>query len=161
MSRQHPTVPRPAAVAIEAAFVLPAVILLILALVVGGMGVFRYQQVACLAREATRWAAVRGADYQKQTGKASPTEAQIKQQAVLPLAVGIDPSGLTVAVEWVDNGASTTTAWDKASRAVKTLSASGDYVSSSVRVTVTYEWSPMLIPGTITLISVDQIPMSF
>jgi Flp pilus assembly protein TadG len=41
----------------------PVVFFLIFATIVGGMGVFRYQQVAALAREGARWASVHGSPY--------------------------------------------------------------------------------------------------
>ena len=53
-------------------------------LIVGGLGVFHYQQTACLAQEAARWASVRGGDYQKDTDQASPTTQQILQQVTEP-----------------------------------------------------------------------------
>jgi Flp pilus assembly protein TadG len=152
---------RRGALAVEGAVVFPVVLFLLLGLVVGGMGIFRYQQVACLAREAARWAAVRGADYQKENHQASPSQGQIVQLAVLPLAVGMGTTQLNATVEWVDNGANTVTAWDTASHAIKALNSSGEYVSSSVRVTITYQWSPGLFVGTITLTSVSQMPMSY
>jgi Flp pilus assembly protein TadG len=152
---------RRAALLVEGAVVFPVLLFLLLGLILGGMGVFRYQQVACLAREAARWAAVRGGDYQKENHTASPTQSQITQQAVLPLAVEMDTTQLNVTAEWVDNGANTVTAWDSASHAVKTLNSSGEYVSSSVRVTVTYQWSPGWLVGTVTLTSVSQMPMSY
>jgi Flp pilus assembly protein TadG len=161
MSSRNRAGQRRGALAVEGAVVFPVVLFLLLSLVVGGMGIFRYQQVACLAREAARWAAVRGADYQKENHKASPSQSQILQQAVLPLAVGMDATQLTATVEWVDNGANTVTPWDTAYHAVKTLDSTGEYVSSSVRVTVTYQWSPLLIVGTISLTSVSQMPMSY
>ena len=68
---------------------LPVYLLLLLSLIVGGLGVFHYQQTACLAQEAARWASVRGSDYQKDTNQPSPTTQQILQQ-VTPLAVGMD-----------------------------------------------------------------------
>lgn len=47
--------------AVEAAIALPVAFLLILGTCVIGLGVFRYQQVASLAREGARYASVHGA----------------------------------------------------------------------------------------------------
>ena len=59
------THPRPATAAVEAALVFPLVFFLLLALVVGAMGVFRYQEVATLAREAARYASTHGRQYRQ------------------------------------------------------------------------------------------------
>jgi Flp pilus assembly protein TadG len=152
---------RPGAAAVETAFVLPVFLFLLLGIVAGGMGVFRYQQVACLAREAARRASVCGADYQKETNQTSPTQAQIIQQAVTPLAVGMDPASLNVTVQWVSQATNTAQSWDTARKDVKSINSQGEYVTNSVCVTVTYTWSPGLFLGPVTLTSVSQVPMSF
>jgi Flp pilus assembly protein TadG len=146
--------------AVEAAIVLPVMLVLLLGLVVGGMGVFRYQQVACLAQEAARWTCVRGGDYQKDTDAASPTQNQVLQQAVLPLAVGMDPSQLALKAQWIDQGTNTTLDWDSAPKDVKSLNGAGEYVTNTLRITITYTWSPGLFLGPVTLTSVCEVPMS-
>jgi Flp pilus assembly protein TadG len=152
---------RRAAVTVEAAVVLPVLLFLILFLIVGGMGVFYYQQVACQAREAARWACVRGGDYQKDTNQESPTQAQIFQQAVLPMAVSMDTSQLSLQVQWIDRGSNTVQPWDGAAKDVKSITPLGEYVTNSVRTTVTYNWSPGLFTGPVTLTSVCELPMSY
>ena len=47
---------RRAATVVECSLVLPLTFFLLLTLLVGSMGVFRYQEVATLAREASRYA---------------------------------------------------------------------------------------------------------
>jgi Flp pilus assembly protein TadG len=145
---------------VESAIVFPVVLVLFFGLIVGGIGIFRYQQVACLAQEAARWASVRGGDYQKDTDQNSPTQAQIRDQAVLPLAVSMDTNQLSVQVEWVDQGSNTSTDWDAATKDVKSLTPQGEYVNNSVRVTVTYNWSPGILIGPLTLSSQCEVPMS-
>jgi len=153
---------RRAALAVEAAVVYPVVILFFLALVIGGVGVFRYQQVACLSREGARWASVRGGNWQSETKKSSPTQQQILQQAVLPYGAGMDPSSIALQVEWVDQSTGTAVPWDSAGKDVLSLTAAKDSVTNTVRVTVTYQWSPELfLLGAITLQSTCEIPMSF
>lgn len=163
MTTRHPNrrPARPGVAALETAFVLPVFIFLLLGLLTGGMGVFRYQQVACLAREAARRASVCGADYQKETNQTSPTQAEIIQQSVTPLAVGMDPASLNVTVQWMNQATNTTQSWDSAPKDVKSINASGEYVTNSVSVTVTYTWAPGLFLGPVTLTSVSQVPMSF
>jgi Flp pilus assembly protein TadG len=154
--------PRRGALAAEAAVVYPVMIFLLLLLVVGGLGVFRYQQVAGLAREAARWASVRGGDYQKDTGQTSPTQDQIRQQAVLPLAAGMDPQNLSVQVQWVNGVTGQAVDWDASSKAPTTQTAGGDAVTNTVRVTVTYQWSPTVaLIGPLNLKSVSEMPISF
>jgi Flp pilus assembly protein TadG len=153
---------RRGAVTLEAAIVYPLLLTLLLGAVVGGTGVFRYQQVACQARDASRWACVRGADRQKETGTACPTEDEIRCNAVLPLAAGMEPALLSVKVEWVDQATGTAYAWDQAPRSVRGVRADGTPVTNTVRVTVTYQWDPVLLPGgRVNLTSVSEVPMSY
>jgi Flp pilus assembly protein TadG len=147
--------------AVEAALVQPVMLFLLLALVVGGMGVFRYQQVVCQAREAGRWAAVRGSDWQKNTGQASPTQDQIYQQAVAPFLSGMDAKSLSFQVFWVDQKTGTAVPWDKARKDPQSLTKTGDYVTNTVRVIVTYQFSPeVFFLSSIQLSSTSEFPMS-
>jgi Flp pilus assembly protein TadG len=146
--------------AVEAAIVFPVLMFLLLALIVGGIGVFRYQQVALLSQEASRWASVRGADFQKDADAPSPTRDQILQQAALPLAVGMDPSQLSLQVQWIDQGNGTVQDWDSAPKYVKSQTPKGEWVTNTVRVTVTYQWAPGLLVGPLTLTSCCEGPMS-
>ena len=54
---------------IEFAITCPIVFFLVFAIIVGGMGVFRYQEVAAMAREGARWACVHGGEYAEDTGQ--------------------------------------------------------------------------------------------
>jgi Flp pilus assembly protein TadG len=63
---------RPGAVLVETAVVLPVVLLLLLGLLVGGMGVVRYQEVAHLAREGARYASTHAGRY-AEDGQAKAT----------------------------------------------------------------------------------------
>lgn len=146
--------------ALEAAIVFPVLLFLFLALIIGGFAVFRYQQVALLSQEASRWASVRGADYQKDADQPSPTQDDILRQAVLPFAGGMDASQLSVRVQWVDQGDATVQDWDAAPKYVKSLTPTGEYVTNSVRVTVAYTWAPGLLVGPLTFTSRSEAPMS-
>ena len=80
---------RRAALAVEMAVVLPVLLFLLLMLIVGGIGVFRYQQVACLAREGARWGSVPTRQLGRWTpARLRPPSKRFFQNAVLPLAVG-------------------------------------------------------------------------
>jgi Flp pilus assembly protein TadG len=152
---------RMAAAALESAVVLPVMFFLLLFLIVGGMLVFRYQQVACQAREAARWACVRGGDYQRDLNQLSPTQQQIMNQSVLPLAEGMDPNSLTIQVQWIDRGTNVAQDWDSAPKDVKSITPLGEYVSNSVRVTITYVYSPGILMGSVSLQSVSELPMAY
>jgi Flp pilus assembly protein TadG len=151
---------RRGALTLEAAFVYPVMFLLLLGILVGGQGVLRFQQVACQAREAARWASVRGSNYQKTTGNASPTQQQVRDGAVMPLAAGMDPQALSVQVQWVDLVGGQVVDWDSASKAPSGATANGTAVTNHVRVTVSYQWSPGVLIGPLTLSSTAEIPMN-
>src|SRR5688500_11022157 len=84
-----PRCKRRGAVALEAAVVYSAFFLLLFAVILCGMGVFRYQQVACQAREVARAASVRGSTWAKETKQTRKTEAQFKTEIAVPLGVGM------------------------------------------------------------------------
>jgi Flp pilus assembly protein TadG len=153
---------RRGAVLVESAVVYPLLFLLLFGLIVGGLGVFRYQQVACQAREAARYACVHGAGWQKETRQACPTAAQLRQDVVLPLAAGMDPAKLTVQVEWIDEITGAAADWDQAGKWPTGTTQDGDRVTNRVRVTVTYAWWPeAFLAGPINLKSVSEVPMAF
>jgi Flp pilus assembly protein TadG len=152
---------RRGAVALETALVYPVLLLVFLGLVVGGMGVFRYQQVACQAREAARYAAVHGGDWQKATDKNSPTQSEIFTNAVLPLLAGMSSDSVTIQIQWIDQSSGTAVDWDKASKSPHSITASGESVTNTVRVTINYQWSPDIIFGPIYMTSTCEVPMTF
>lgn len=80
---------------IELALVCPIVLILIIGMLVGGLGVFRQQQLAQLARDGARWAAVRGPKFQEEQEQSPPTSAHVLQAVILPRMVGLDPDQLT------------------------------------------------------------------
>lgn len=166
--------PRPVAVprrrgatTVEAAVAFSVLFLCLFGLVVGGLGVFRYFQVDCLAREAARWLSVRGKNYANDTKNPSPTEQQTLNQVVLPLAAGMNSKQLTLQADWIDRsidpGSSTNpaTAWDSSSKAVVSYTQDGAPVTNHVRVTVTYKWFPeAYFAGPYYLRCVTEVPMS-
>ena len=151
---------RAGAHAVEAALVLPVLLFCLLALIVGGLAVFHYQQATFLAEEAARWACVRGEDYQRDTNQPSPTEQQILQEAVLPRAVGVDPSRLSLQVQWIDQAAHAAQDWNAAPKHVRSITPQGTYVTNTVQVSVTYTWSPGAFAGPFTVTSTCSLPMS-
>lgn len=80
---------RRGAALVEAAIVLPVFLLLVVGGVVLGLGIFRYQEIAHLARESARWASLQEASLR--------TQEQIRANVLTPKAVGIQPAAIAVA----------------------------------------------------------------
>ena len=87
-------------VLVEAGIVYSVALMLILGAIVVGLGIFRYNQVAWLAREGARWAAVRGALYQSENTQSAPTAASVMANAVTPRSVAMKSSNLTATLTW-------------------------------------------------------------
>jgi Flp pilus assembly protein TadG len=143
---------RPAAVTLETALVLPVMVTFLLCIVVGGYGVFRYQQMALLAREGSRYAAVHGGQYAQDTGNAAATAQDVYNNAILPHAVNLDLTKLSYSVTWNSSNMPTSPSSSDYSKATQ----------NTVTVTVSYQWLPELYSaGPITLSSSSTLPMSY
>jgi Flp pilus assembly protein TadG len=140
------------AVAVEMAFVLPIMFLILFGIVVGGMGVFRYQEVAALAREGARYASVRGTEYVRNNpGATAATQEDILQNVVRARAAGMDLSRL-----------SCTVTWDQTNAPATVVSNAQPPVGNRVTVTVTYRWFPeWFLVGPINLSSSSTMAMSY
>lgn len=137
---------------VEFAFVAPLALLLILGLLISGLGVFRYQQMGHLAREASRWASVHGAQYAAETGNTAAAPADVYQQAIAPKVAGLDPNLLSYSVSWnTSNEPYHTTISDGQVTAV----------ANTVTVTVSYRWIPEAYFGGMTLSGVSCSPMYY
>jgi hypothetical protein len=113
--------------------------LFVIGLIVGGLGVFRYQQVASLAREGARYASVRGYKYQQVTGSPAATPADVYNDVLLPGAVALDQASLGYSVTWSPD----------------------NHQGSAVNVRVTYQWIPEAFLGGITLSSTSTAVVSY
>src|SRR5262249_53012338 len=128
--RLTPARRRRGALTVETAFVLPVALFLLLALVVGAMGIFRYQETAWAAREGARYAAVRGAQYTSEVpGATAATPQDVYSNAILPSLISIDPSQVTYSVTWNANNMPYTVTTDPTKPQ-----------GNTVTVTVTYTW---------------------
>jgi Flp pilus assembly protein TadG len=144
--------PRRAAAAVEFAVVAPLAFLLLIGLIISVMGVFRFQQMAHLAREASRWASVHGSQYAKETGKPAATAVDVYNQVIAPNATALDFSKLTYSVTWnSDNSPSHTTI----------VNGKVVAVTNTVTVTVTYVWNPEAFFSPVTLTSTSVSPMYY
>jgi Flp pilus assembly protein TadG len=165
MLYQTPGGHRPAATLIENAIVMPLTMFLLFGLIVGGLGVFRYQQVASLAREASRYAAVHGTDYATEVlGDPSKYAHQADIDAwVRNRAVGLDLNRLApVQVTWGNPPPPPSDIVSVPPGAPAVVSPSRGYVVNNVTVTVTYTWVPELyLLGPYTLTSQSTVPVSY
>lgn len=109
--------PRKGATVVEVAIVAPLTFLLLIGLLVGGAGTFRYQQLSWIAQEAAHWASVRGPQYKQRTGKPMPTANDVYQNAIKPISASFDQDQLQYSVE-------------------------RDEENTIVTVTLTYSWLP-------------------
>jgi Flp pilus assembly protein TadG len=176
MHRRRRSRPRPGTSLPEFAIVSGVTLLLLLGLITGGLGVFRYQEVAALAREAARYASTHGNQYRKDaalgtgtpgtsTGsssggflwyQANPSLAagadtswtqDVYDNAVGPRVVGLSPGSLTCQVGWPP--------------VINEPSKPDNWPGSQVRVTVSYQWFPeVFLVGPITLSSTSSMPIT-
>jgi Flp pilus assembly protein TadG len=137
---------------VECAVICPAVFLFVIGLVVGAIGIFRYQEMAALARRAARYASVHGAQYAKDTGNAAATPQDIYNNAIAPNAVALDLKQLSYAVSYNTNN-----------HPYHTGVINGTVVATQNTVTVTlnYQWVPEAFLGGITLSSTSVMPMLY
>ena len=153
---------RHGAALVESALVLPVVFLFTFGMIIGGMGVFRYQAMSSLAREAARYASVHGTSYQTDTGSAAVTKANIYNAAIVPQSAGLDLSQLTYTISYT--GPSGKQDWDAAAHAPVYASTTGGIntnKTATVTVTVNYHWVSLKYFGTVNLSSTSVMPMSY
>jgi len=143
---------RRAATTVEAAAVYPIVFLFTIGFVVGVMGVFRYQEVATLSREACRYAAVHGTNYAKDAGVAAPSTTDIYNTVIVPRAVTLDTTRLNYAITYNTTNAPYHTV---------ITNGEANYVYNTVTVVVTYQWIPEVYLGGVTLSSSSSMHMCY
>jgi Flp pilus assembly protein TadG len=150
MRKRCPTNRRRGATTVEFAICCPVVFFFCFATIVGGLGVFRYQQTAELAREAARWASVHGGQYEAETGNPAATANDIYVNAIEPMAATLNLSRLSYQVTW-----------DKSNMPLSVLETS-QVQGNKVTVKVTYQWFPeMFLVGPFTLTSTSTSQMVY
>lgn len=150
-SRQWTGLPRRGATMIECAFILPVLLLLFAGLAIGAAGVFRYQEVATLAREGARYGSTHGYQYRKDAGLAMGTSktwrADIYTNAIKPRIVGLDSTRLLVTCTWPD--------------VVNQPGRPDNWPGSKIDVIVRYEWLPEgFLLGPYYLESTSSMPIT-
>jgi hypothetical protein len=138
---------------VECAFVYPAFFLLVLGLLVGAAGIFRYSQLASLTRETARYASVHGAQYAKEMKVTAPTPADLYNNVVLAREVGFDTSQLNYSITYSTDNSPFHTTLDANNNVIP--------IQNTVTVTLTYQWLPEAYLGGITLSSTSVMPMSY
>lgn len=143
---------------VEFAVVGPIALLLLIGFAVLAMGVYRYQQVAYLARAGSRYAMTHGAqcraDHRMPEGTMTTWEQDIRDNGVLPRCSALDPASLTVNATW--------SAGDNEGNAADGSTDSTSTVHNAVTVTVSYQWFPEAYLGSpITLTSSSTMPMAY
>ncbi len=164
----RPRPPRRATTLVEAAVVCSATFLLLLGLLIGALGVFRYQEVAHLAREGARYASTHGGKYVKDgmpslTGVPAITSDTDLRDYLVPRCVLMDPKELDVKVSWTASGKFTPANYPTYTDTTPGQNPPGQKVILNyVTVTVTYNWLPELyLVGPIKLTSTASVPMSY
>lgn len=139
------------AAAVEFALTAPLVFFLLLATIIGGFATFRYQQVAALSREASRWASVHGSQYEKETGNPAATPEDVFNTAILPAATAMKPGNLSYEVTW-----------DESNMPLQVIDDVQNPTGNTVTVTVSYQLLPqMYLIGPINLTSSSTSQMIY
>ena len=138
--------------ALEFALVGSITTIILLGLIIGGLGISDYQQVAYLAREASRYASTHGAQYATDTKNAAATATSIYNNAIVPHAVGLNLNQLTYTVTWNTSNAQFHTV---------TVGGVTTKVANTVSVTVTYKLAANAYLGGITLKSTAVATISY
>jgi Flp pilus assembly protein TadG len=138
---------------VECALVYPVVFLLVLGLLVGAAGIFRYSQLASLAREGARYASTHGAQYAKENRVTAPTDADIFNNVIAPMGASFDPTQLSYAITWNTSNWPFHTTLDSNNNVVA--------IQNTVTVTLTYQWLPEGFLGGITMSATSVMPMNY
>jgi Flp pilus assembly protein TadG len=149
---------RRGAAAVEFAIVGPVVMLLLIGFAVLATGVFRYQQVAYLARQGARYASTHGAQFRVDNnlakGDAAVWSEDIRTTGILPWSASMASTSLTTSATW--------SAGNNKANAAEPSAGSDPTVNNSVTVTVTYAWFPeAFLVGPYNLTSSATMPMHY
>ena len=131
--------PRKGVTVMECAVIFPLVFLILAGTIIAAVGVFRYQEIAAVAREGARYATVRGQRYEFQTGNKAATPQEVYEQAILPRAVALDTKQLTYSVTWSPDNRQ----------------------GGTVTVQVNYHWIPEAFLGGIQFSSTSTMLVSY
>lgn len=166
--RRNPAARRPGSSLVEFAVVASVTFVFIFGILIGGAGVFRYQEVAHLAREGARYASTHGGKYAQdgipaKTGVPAVSSSSDLRTYLLTKAVMLDPSKLDVKVSWSAPSTVTPPNYPTYVDTNPNLVPPGQKtITNQVTVTVTYQWVPeAYLGGPITLTSTSTMLMSY
>jgi Flp pilus assembly protein TadG len=150
--------PRRGATVVEFAVIAPVALLLLIGFAVLAMGVYRYQQVAWLAREGARYASTHGAQYRADhrlpVGDATLWSQEIRDNWILPFSTALDASRLSVSASY--------SAGNNRANASNSETGFGSTIDNTVTLTVSYEWVPEgFLTSPLTLTSTASAPMAY
>lgn len=159
---------RGGAVTVEFAVTSGVTFLLILGMIVGGLGVFRYHEVAHLAREGARYASTHGGQYSLdgmpgKTGVPAINSSSDMQSYLSPRSTLLESNRTQVTVSWSAPNTIVPVNIPAYVNTDPTLQPPGQKtIRNYVTVTVSYQWMPELfLVGPITLTSTSTMPMSY
>jgi Flp pilus assembly protein TadG len=136
---------------VEYAIVLSTYFLLTFGAIIVGWGMFVSNEVATLAREGARWAAVHGGTWKQENNKSAlTTAADVYTSAIVPHLAGLDTSKLSYTVTWLDSGQMPTY-----------VNGGGTTVDNRVTVTVNYNWVPQLFLSPVTFTGKSTMKVSY
>src|SRR4029079_18993409 len=116
-------------------------------------GVYRFQQVATLARTGARYAAVHAGMYAAEQTASVVTANNLKDNVILPQSFGLETGSLTCALSWLPSGNSYPF-YDSSDTGLRKY--------NMVRVVVSYQWQPMFLFGSpLTLTSQAETTISY
>jgi Flp pilus assembly protein TadG len=147
--------PRTGTTLVESALVYPVLFIIVMAIVLLGTAVFRYQQVCHAAREGARYASVHGARYAADTGLPAATQDSIYSNVVSPMVPWVQSGGVTVTWNTSNSQARVITVTNPATNQQQVQN-----VSNTVSVTVTYTWDTGWF-GSIPVSSTSVAVMSY
>ena len=148
---------------VESAIIYGFFFTLLLAIMLLGLAVFRYQEVAHMAREGSRYASTHGGQYGKENNAMPPDRDTIYTNAILPHAAGMEAGSITCDVVWYTsatgvankNPTRTTTTTDSSTGLSKVTK-----ISNTVSVKVSYQWNTGFF-GTIPVSSTSVNTISY
>jgi Flp pilus assembly protein TadG len=144
---------RRGAALVEVAIIVPLFIFLIAIAADVVSGVYRFQQVATLARTGARYAAVHAGMYAQEWTTSVVTADTLKQNVILPQSFNLNTSLLTCNLSWLPSGNSYPY-YDSTDTGVRKY--------NMVRVELNYSWQPIFLFGSpLTLTSRSEMTISY
>jgi Flp pilus assembly protein TadG len=159
---------------VEFSLVFGVLMVLLAGLAVCVLNVFSYQQVAYLARETARYAAVHAGQYQQENAAAitagtlpNVTDSYLTTNVTQASAVNLDLSQLQVAINFNTSSGSydwddTTNNGDRWPYSTRTVNGTAYNETNTVSVTVTYTYYPVwYLSDPITVTSTAVMPVCY